>query len=154
VCYGGWQNGQRTIFSRWLGFLGFATTVKRRRYRHGRQSNGFLHRQSIIRQKNTDKRNVRTFGGVLGGGKLAFELRLSVSSRVVPDSSGGVDSMRGLMPPSKLKKRWSSEDNCGLEELLLGVRAGREEGGIGDVCATSELLMADEGGNDDELARA
>lgn len=94
------------------------------------------------------------FGGVLGGGNLAFELRLSVSSKVIPDSSGGVDSMRGLMPPSRLKKRWSSEDNRGLEELLLGERAGREEGGIGDVCATSELLTADEGGNDDGLVRA
>lgn len=113
-----------------------------------------LPRRSSVGDTGTGGSPMDFFGGVLGGGKLAFELRLSVSSRVIPDSSGGVDSMRGLMPPSRLKKRWSSEDNCGLEELLLGVRAGREEGGIGDVCATSELLTADEGGNDDELARA
>lgn len=113
-----------------------------------------LPRRSSVGDTGTGGSPMDFFGGVLGGGKLAFELRLSVSSSVIPDSSGGVDSMRGLMPPSRLKKRWSSDDNCGLEELLLGVRAGREEGGIGDVCATSELLKADEGGNDNEVVRA
>lgn len=113
-----------------------------------------LPRRSSVGDIGTGGSPMDFFGGVLRGGKLAFELRLSVSSREIPDSSGGVDSIRGLMPPSRLKKRWSSEDNWGLEELLLGVRAGSEEGGIGDVCATSELLTADEGGNDDEPVRA
>jgi hypothetical protein len=111
--------------------------------------------KTVNNQAKLDAGDVLTFGGVLGGGKLAFALHaLSGSNRVIPDSSGGVDSMRGLIPPSTFKKRWSSEDIRGLEELLFGVRAGMEEGGTGDVCATSELLTADEGGNEVALVRA
>jgi hypothetical protein len=111
--------------------------------------------KTVNNQAKLDAGDVLTFGGVLGGGKLAFALHaLSGSNRVIPDSSGGVDSMRGLIPPSTFKKRWSSEGIRGLEELLFGVRAGMEEGGTGDVCATSELLTADEGGNEVALVRA
>lgn len=92
----------------------------------------------------------------MGSDKFAFVLvwfALSVSN-TIPDSSGGVDSMRGFILSSSFKKRRSSEGYRGLEELLFGVRAGMDEGGIGDVCAISELLTADEGGKDDALARA
>lgn len=68
-------------------------------------------RRSRVGDTGTGGNPMDFFGGVLGGGNLAFELRLSISSRAIPDSSGGVDSIRGLIPPSRLKKRWSSEDN-------------------------------------------
>lgn len=114
-----------------------------------------LCKNAVSNQEKLGK-DILTFGGVLGSDKFAFVLpwcALSVSN-TIPDSSGGVDSMRGFILSSTFKKRRSSEGHRGLEELLFGVSAGMEEGGIGDVCATSELLTADEGGNDDALVRA
>lgn len=71
---------------------------------------------------------------------------------MIPGSSGGVDLMHAS---ATSVCRWSSsEGSCGLEELLLGINSGREDdGGVGEVCDTSELLTADEGGREDITSR-
>lgn len=64
-------------------------------------------KNKVNNQAKLDEKDLLTFGGVLGGGKRAFALpfsALSMSSRVIPDSSGGVDSTPGLILRSASKK--------------------------------------------------